>query len=110
MGDAEREERSLVDNASRGDLDAVEELLARHLPALEGFVRKRGVGLPRDKESAVDLVQSVCREVLEDVRDKRFEYRGEAEFRAWMYEAALLKIRRLEVESELAPVEERIDS
>lgn len=92
-GDGVPAEQELVEDASRGSLDAVEELLARHLPPLEGFVRKHGGGLPRDKESAADIVQSVCREVLESLKEERFEYRGEAEFRGWLFEAALFKIK-----------------
>ena len=92
MNRPEPSEHSLVGRASSGDLDAVEALLARHLPGLERFVRRRGAGLPRQKESATDLVQSVCREVLEGLNGDRFEYRGEAEFKAWLYEAAHLKI------------------
>jgi len=42
------------------------------------------------KESSSDLVQSVCREVLQNV--DRFEYQGEAAFRNWLYQAALRKI------------------
>ena len=88
-----RAEGRLVDEASRGDSLAIEQLLARHLSGLEAFIAKRGVDLPRAKESAGDLVQSVCREVLERLGDERLEYRGEAEFKAWLYEAALFKIR-----------------
>ncbi len=90
---ASHPEQRLVQDASRGDLGAVEELLARHLPRLAGFVRKNEGGLPRNKESTADIVQSVCREVLEGLKEERFEYRGEAEFRGWLFEAALFKIK-----------------
>jgi RNA polymerase sigma-70 factor (ECF subfamily) len=42
------------------------------------------------KESSSDLVQSVCRELLE--KRSRFEFRGETAFRSWLYTAALRKI------------------
>lgn len=42
------------------------------------------------KESASDLVQSVCRELLADLGD--FHYQGEAAFRGWLQQAALRKI------------------
>lgn len=87
------DERELFEDASRGDLTAVEELLGRHLPGLVAFVRGRWDGLPADRESASDLVQSVCRDVLERLDEERLEYRGEAEFRAWLHEAALFKIK-----------------
>jgi len=63
---------------------------ARHLPGLERYVR-RNVG-PKllAKESASDLVQSVCREVLQDLGE--FQYQGEAAFRAFLEQAALRKI------------------
>ena len=47
----------------------------------------------RAKESASDLVQSVCREVLG--RLDRFQHGGEAGFRHWLYATALRKVRDL---------------
>ena len=87
-----QDERSLVEQVSRGDVDAVHELMEQHREALLAYVRRNGGDLPAHKESAADLVQSVCREVLEQLADARFEYRGEAEFRAWLYEATQFKI------------------
>lgn len=87
----ETEDR-LVERASRGDGEAIDELLARHLPHLLGFVRRRAGELAA-KESSSDVVQSVCREVLEGLADGRVEYRGEQAFRAWLFEAALFKLR-----------------
>lgn len=65
-------------------------LLARHLPSLLAFVRLRTGRLVRDHESHSDLVQSVCRELL--AGRERFTYRGENEFRNWLYTAALRKV------------------
>ncbi|MCA8975247.1 MAG: hypothetical protein KDC98_11025, partial [Planctomycetes bacterium] len=56
--------RDLVDSASHGDPQAVEELLVRHLPRLRAFVRLRSPFALRARESCSDLVQSVCREVI----------------------------------------------
>jgi len=84
------DEKALVEQASRGDRAAVELLLERHLPRLRAYVRLHaGPGLLR-RESSEDLVQSVCREALESL--DRFEYRGEAQFRGWLYTAAARKI------------------
>ncbi len=83
----------LVRDASQGALGAVEELLARYLPGLRGYVRRRAGGLIHAKESSSDVVQSVCREVLERLADERFDYRGEEAFRRWLYQAAVLKMR-----------------
>ncbi len=83
-------EEELLARASGGDSGAVEELLERHLGGLRAFVARNAGALPRAKESKADLVQSVCREVLQDAG--RFEYRGEEAFRQWLYNAALRKI------------------
>ena len=63
MESPSRNESELLASASRGDLAAVEELLVRYLGDLEGFVRRR-THLPSEKESASDLVQSICLTVL----------------------------------------------
>lgn len=76
--------------ASGGEPQAVDVLLERHLPHLRAFVRLQAGGAIRAKESDSDLVQSVCREILQDLGD--FEYRGEAAFRQWLYTTALRKI------------------
>lgn len=44
----------------------------------------------RAMESESDLVQSVCADLLQDL--EQFEYRGEAQFRHWLYTAVLNKI------------------
>jgi RNA polymerase sigma-70 factor (ECF subfamily) len=69
----------------------MDELLQRHLPGLLAYIRLHTGALVRSKEESVDLCQSVCREVLEDVDG--FEYRGEGQFRSWLYTRALAKIR-----------------
>jgi RNA polymerase sigma-70 factor (ECF subfamily) len=88
---ASTETRRLVEAAGRHDRAAIEQLLVRQLPGLEAFVRLRmGPGL-RSHASPPDLVQSVCREVLEDLTG--FEFRGEAPFRHWLYTRAENKLR-----------------
>jgi RNA polymerase sigma factor (sigma-70 family) len=88
----QKDSRQLVEDASRGDAPAVESLLDRFLPGLLLYVRRRAGPTVLDKESSSDLVQSVCRELFENLRTERFEYRGEAEFKQWLYGAALLKL------------------
>jgi RNA polymerase sigma-70 factor (ECF subfamily) len=90
MGERASDPRTLVDSASRGDAAAVEELLARYLPGLNAFVRLRAGPLLRARESSSDLVQSVCREVLEHV--DRFQYRSEGLFKQWLFTTAARKI------------------
>jgi RNA polymerase sigma-70 factor (ECF subfamily) len=81
---------SWVVRARAGDRDALEALVVRHLPSLRAFVRvQAGRGL-REQESCSDLVQSACREVLQDLSG--FEYRNEAAFRHWLFRAAERKI------------------
>jgi RNA polymerase sigma factor (sigma-70 family) len=68
----------------------IERLLEEHLGSLRAFVRLRaGAGI-RARLGHSDLVQSVCREVLEG-RDK-IEFQGDAAFRSWLYTAALRKL------------------
>ncbi len=81
----------LVRDASRGDGDARAELLVRFLPALQLFLRVRMGPALRSKETAEDLAQSVCREVLMDLG--RFEDRGEAAFRQWLFLSAARKLK-----------------
>jgi RNA polymerase sigma-70 factor (ECF subfamily) len=77
--------------AARGhDRTAIQDLLVRHLPPLEAFVRLRMGPALRARLTAPDLVQSVCREVLEDLGG--FEYRGEGAFRHWLYTRAQNKL------------------
>ncbi len=82
----------LVGDASRGDAEAVDELLARYLAPLRAYVRGRMGGLPAGKEAPSDVVQSACREVLEHLADERLTLRTEAEFREWLFRAALYKL------------------
>lgn len=90
MASLETDSGDLVRDASRGDRAALEELLQQQLPGLRAYVRLRCGETVRLKESCSDLVQSVCREVLADLGG--FEYRGEAAFRQWLYQAAERKI------------------
>jgi len=87
----EAEHRTLCEQATTRDPDAIDALLARHLGALRAFVRLRMGAEVRGRESASDLVQSVCREVLEKL--DAFEYRGEAAFKAWLFTLGLSKVR-----------------
>jgi len=85
-----QDDAELVQAAATGDASAVERLLERHLPGLRAYVRLRTGAVLRHHESSSDLVQSVCRDVLENM--DRFRYPGEAAFRAWLYATALRKI------------------
>ena len=85
--------RVYVERLSQGDEGALDQLLQMHLPGLRGFIQRRAGQLVLGKESATDLLQSVCRDVLQHALDGRFQYQGEAQFKQWLYQAALLKLR-----------------
>lgn len=82
--------QDLVRAASR-DKQALEQLLVRHLPHLQGWLRLRMGALLRSRETPEDLVQSVAREALGEL--STFEWRGEAAFRHWLYTRAQHKLQ-----------------
>ena len=81
----------LVAAAQEGDSEAMEQLLVRHLGGLRAFVRAKSGEVLRQKESCSDLVQTVCREVLDGIGG--YQWRGEGSFRHWLFTVALNKIR-----------------
>lgn len=87
----EVETRQLVESAVAGDRAARSDLLQRHLDGVRAFVRLRLGRQLRDRDTSLDLVQSVCREALEDLHD--FRYRGPHSFRNWLLRRAENKIR-----------------
>jgi len=80
----------LVQAAAGGDAEAVRALVEAHLPRMRAFVRLRCGAALRARESASDLVQSACRDVLANLDGFRWE--GEAAFRSWLYTAAARKV------------------
>jgi RNA polymerase sigma factor (sigma-70 family) len=84
-------DRDLRNLAASGDSRALDALLVRHLPGLRAFVRLRVGAEVRAHESCSDLVQSVCRELVEDW--PRLDFADDAAFRAWLFTAALNKVR-----------------
>jgi RNA polymerase sigma-70 factor (ECF subfamily) len=68
----------------------VEADLARYLPRLRAYLRLRMGPELRAKESASDLAQSTCREVLQHL--DRYTHRGEANFRQWLFKSAQRKL------------------
>lgn len=83
--------KPMVDAATAGDPTALDELVGRYLPRLHAYVRLHMSGPLRAHEASVDLVQSICREVLE--ARENFVYRGEAALLSWLLTTALNKIR-----------------
>lgn len=80
----------LAQRAAAGDVRAVEQLLERHLPAMQAFVRANMGPMLRARESTSDLVQSVCREVL--AQRARFRHPSAHGFAAWVFTIARRKI------------------
>lgn len=82
---------SLARRAAQGDQDALAQLLDRHLPSVRAFVRSHMAPQLRAHESASDLVQSICRELLTH-RDA-FRHPDENGFQAWLFTTARRKIQ-----------------
>ncbi len=98
--------------ARGGDQRALEYLFARFLPSLRAFVRLRVGQKVRARESTSDLVQSIFREVLQDLH--QFVGHDEKQFKKWFFTVALHKIQsrhrfhaaeRRSPEREVRPVE-----
>lgn len=76
---------------SKPDPDrSLEVLLQAHLTRLRGYLNLRAHGCIRRNEPIADLVQSVCREVLEQ-RD-RVSFATSGEFRSWLFGIATGKL------------------
>lgn len=80
----------LAEAAAKGDRAALDALLVHYLPQLRAFVRLRAGAVVRARESSSDLVQSVCREVIQHM--DRFQFPSEPAFKQWLYTTALRKI------------------
>jgi RNA polymerase sigma-70 factor (ECF subfamily) len=105
----------LFERAAGGDTASLDELLARYLPQLHAYVHSRMGEALRGRESSMDVVQSVCRDLL--ANRAAFDFHGEERFRAWLFTAALNKIRakhrfhhseRRDVDREVAPASDAV--
>lgn len=85
------EDDRLYERAAAGDDASLDTLLSRYLPQLHAYVHVRLNDDLRANESSMDVVQSVCRDLLAE--RGRFDFRGEGRFRAWLFTSALNKIR-----------------
>lgn len=92
MRDGHSEESNGRPAPDAGGAD-VAELFEVHLPGLRRFLQARAAAHVLAREDADDLAQSVCRDVLEHLDDGRMELRSGPEFKQWLYEAALLKLK-----------------
>lgn len=71
----------------------MEQALGRLLPAAEAYLARRATPAVLGGESVADLAQSVCGEALARLRRGELEYRGDAELKGWLFNAADLKLR-----------------
>lgn len=83
--------KPLLEAATAGDAAALDELVSRYLPRLHAYVRLHMNAPLRAREASIDVVQSVCREVLEE-REK-FVYQGEGPLIGWLLTTAMNKLR-----------------
>ncbi|MCA8970907.1 MAG: sigma-70 family RNA polymerase sigma factor [Planctomycetes bacterium] len=81
---------SWIHEARDGSPDAVDALIQHHLPAIRALVRlKAGPGILQ-RESAADVAQSICREILESLGS--FREGGADDFRGWLHTIAIRKL------------------
>ncbi|MCA8977881.1 MAG: sigma-70 family RNA polymerase sigma factor [Planctomycetes bacterium] len=92
--DPEFDEGELIRSAQAGDAEARDALCRRHLSGVMAWVRLKRSDLIAERESIMDVVQTVFRQALGDL--KRFEYRGGNSFRNWLLTYADNKLRNRE--------------
>src|SRR5688572_32117892 len=78
-------------DATESRVVAAGALIERHWTGVHAFVRANLGRVVRAGESASDLVQSTCREVLAHL--SRFRHGGEQGFERWLYATARRKIQ-----------------
>jgi RNA polymerase sigma-70 factor (ECF subfamily) len=86
----ERDYAAEIAAARRGEPRALDSLFARNLPPLIAFIRARAGKAIAARESAVDIAQSVFREVLQDA--DHIELKGEGAFKNWLFMQATRKV------------------
>ncbi len=83
--------RSLISQAQKGDQEALAALYRVYAARLKSAVKKRLSSKLRNKMESVDLVQSVWKDALGDM--KGFEYRGPDSFFHWLLTRLTHKIQ-----------------
>ena len=85
------ETRQLVDEAQGGDVEALNELFARHYQTMLEVARRRLGARLRTKEEPDDLAQTTFREATRDFAN--YTYRGEGSLLRWLIQILQNKIR-----------------
>src|SRR5688500_2952306 len=81
----------LLERARGGDQDALNELFARHIPALRRWASGRLPRWARDIADTTDLIQETILETLKHL--DRFEHRGDGALQAYLRQAMVNRIR-----------------
>ena len=82
---------TLLTRARHGDARALDDLLARYMPALQRWARGRLPASARDLADTSDLVQETLIQVFKKMDG--FEHRGEGAFHAYLRQAVMNRIR-----------------
>lgn len=82
---------SLLTRARAGDEEAMNDLFARYLPALQRWTRGRLPTKVRDLADTSDLVQEALVQTFKKIEG--FEHRGEGAFHAYLRQAVMNRIR-----------------
>lgn len=85
-----RDLEGLVRAAAGGDQSAMHLLLEQYLPRIRAYVRLRAGSELLSHESRSDLVQSICRDLLENAR--RLHSTDVEGFQAWLFTTARRKL------------------
>lgn len=81
----------LIARLEANEEGALDALVAKCLPRLHAYVRLHMSGPLRAREASLDVVQSICREVLE--ARESFVYQGEGQLISWLLTTAMNKMR-----------------
>ena len=81
----------LLQRARHGDRDALEQVFARHIPALQRWASGRLPRWARDISDTPDLVQETVLQTFKRIED--FEPRGEGALQAYLRQALINRIR-----------------
>jgi len=84
------ETQDLLAAVARGDSTSLNDLVARQLPLLRAWTRLRMGPVLAARETPTDIVQSACREVIQDLSHHSF--RSEGHFRRGLFQAAERKL------------------
>jgi len=82
---------ALLARAQKGSNEAIQALYVLYQERLQGAIRKQVGSKLRARMETVDLVQSVWKDCLADMKD--FEYRGQDSFFRWLVVRVLRKIQ-----------------